>query len=275
MSSATRRSLLKIASLSAAALAGAGNFLHADQVVGQAQPVTSGPEKQTPANVMSIAAAPGDTFFVMGSPVAMAVETGGKGSLLSLTLGERGSPTIAPAQYGAMQQKSAQGAAALMGAQALFLSYRDGEVPVNDEIKFAVCDLIREYKPQIVVTHWKGSWHKDHRACYEIVQDAIFYAGLPGIVRERSAHDVRTLYFADNWEDAAGFVADTYLEITPVYDRWMKACSLFPMWRGETGFRYNDYYASRAAACGCLSQCSKAVCFMSPADERVRDLRRV
>jgi hypothetical protein len=142
MSSTTRRSLLKMASLSAAAFAGAGNFLHADQVVGQAQPVTSEPEKQTPA-------------------------------------------------------------------------------------------------------------------------------------KERPAHDVRTLYFADNWEDADGFVADTYLEVTPVYDRWMKACSLFPMWRGETGFRYNDYYASRAAACGCLSQCSKAVCFMSPADERVRDLRRV
>ncbi len=275
MSCATRRSVLKMAGMSAAVLSGAAEFLPAAQLPGQSRPETAGPEEKTGANVMAIAAHAGDAFFAMGAPVAVAAHSGGKGSLLSLTLGERGSPTIAPEQYGAMQRKAAQDAAALMGAEALFLQYPDGELPANDEIKLAVCDMIRQYRPLTVVTHWKGSWHKDHRACYDIVQDAIFYAGLSGIVRERPAHEVRTLYFADNWEDASGFVADTYLDITPVFERWMKACSLFPMWRGETGFRYDDYYGSRAVACGCLSHCSKAVCFMSPPDQRVRDMKSV
>lgn len=274
MFSSTRRNVLKLAGLSAAALSGGADFLHAAQVPGQAQPESAGPEEKA-ASVMAIAAHAGDTFFAMGAPVALAAQSGGKGFLLSLTLGEKGSPTIPPEQYGEMQRKASQGAAALMGAEALFLPYPDGEVPVNDEIKLAVCDMIRQYRPEIVVTHWKGSWHKDHRACYDIVQDAIFYAGLSGIVRARPAHNVKTLYFADNWEDASGFVADTYLDITPVFERWMQACSLFPMWRGETGFRYNDYYSSRAVACGCLSHCGKAVCFMTPADERVRNLRSV
>jgi len=47
--------------------------------------------------------------------------------------------------------------------------------------------------------------------------------------------------FADNWEDAAHYQPDLLLNITPVYDNWVKACALFPMWRGENGFRYNDY----------------------------------
>lgn len=225
------------------------------------------------SNIMSIAAHPGDTFFAMGAPVALTVDQGGRGSLLSLTLGERGSATIPHVQYGAMQRSAAQKAAAMMGAEALFLHYPDGEVPINDEAKFAVCDFIRQYKPDIVVTHWKGSWHKDHRACYEIVQDAIFYAALPSIARKLPAHAVGKLFFDDNWEDATGFVPDTYLDISPVFERWMDACAVFPMWRGENGFRYNDYYGSLAVARGCVANFKKAVALMSPPEQHLRHVR--
>jgi hypothetical protein len=41
------------------------------------------------------------------------------------------------------------------------------------------------------------------------------------------------------------------------------------MWRGETGFRYNDYYASRAVGQGCLSNFNRAVALMSAEGQRV------
>jgi hypothetical protein len=127
--------------------------------------------------------------------------------------------------------------------------------------------------PTSLVSHWKGSEHKDHQACYGIVQKAIFYAAISGFKGQSPAHSIRKLYFADNWEDARDFVPDTYLDITSVYDQWLKACGVFPMWRGETGFRYNDYYSSRAIECGCLSGTSKAVSLMSPPQQRVKHLR--
>src|SRR5580700_1542289 len=74
-------------------------------------------------------------------------------------------------------------------------------------------------------------------------------------------------------EDATGFVADTYVDITSVFDRWLNACGAFPMWRGETGFRYNDYYGSLAVARGCLSNFKHAVALMSPAEQRVQHVR--
>ena len=132
-----------------------------------------------------------------------------------------------------------------------------------------MCDVIRQYKPSAVITHWKGSWHKDHRACYEIVQDAVFYAGLPAVARKEPAHTVKKLYFASNWEDTVSLVADTYLEITPVFDAWLDACSTFPMWRGENGFRYADYYTSMAIAQGCLSNFPRAVALMCSEDQRL------
>jgi hypothetical protein len=78
-------------------------------------------------------------------------------------------------------------------------------------------------------------WHKDHRAFYDIVEDAIFYATLPTIVRKLPAHSIGKPFFGDNWEDATGFVPDTYPDITPAFGRWMDAGAVFPMKRVKMG----------------------------------------
>lgn len=271
VASTTRRDFLTLAAGGAVALSTTTEASHAGQLPGQA--IADGGQANDFKNVMAIAAHPGDVFFAMGAPVAVAAHLAGQGLLLSLSLGEKGSPTIAPEQYGAMQREASEKAAGIIGAKALFIPYPDGAIPVNQEAKFAVCDLIRQYKPSTIVTHWKGSWHKDHRACYDIVQDAMFYAALGAFARSEPAHVVKKLFFADNWEDATGFVAETYLDITPVCDHWLNACAAFPMWRGENGFRYNDYYSSRAIACGCLSQFKRAVALMSPEEQRVERVK--
>ncbi len=270
MPDSTRRDVLKKMGACGAALLLGTESLQAITMPGRPSSGTANTGEHTPSNTMSIAAHPGDAFFAMGAPVALAVHQGAEGSLLSLSLGEKGSATIPPQQYGAMQRAAAEKAASMMGATAEFLHYPDGEVPLNEEAKFAVCDFIRQHKPDIVVTHWKGSWHKDHRACYEIVQDAIFYAALPAIARKLPPHSVGKLFFDDNWEDATGFVPDTYLDISPVFERWMNACAVFPMWRGENGFRYDDYYGSLAVARGCVANFKKAVALMSPPEQQMR-----
>lgn len=225
-----------------------------------------------PSSIMAIAAHPGDGFFAMGAPVALQARAGAHAVFLSLTLGEKGSAAIPPAQYGQLQRQASDRAAQMLKTQTEFLEYPDGELPASEEAKFAVCDLIRKHKPMVVVTHWRGSWHKDHRACYEIVNDAVFYAGLPALARKDAPHTVTELFFADNWEDATGFSPDTYLDIAPVFEAWMQACGAFPMWRGETGFRYNDYYGSLAVARGCVSGYKKAVALMSAPEQRTRRL---
>lgn len=261
----TRRDFLALAGASATGLGA--------QVVGQ--PGVEHGRGGAPARVMAIAAHPGDAFFSMGAPVALAALQRGAGCFLSLSLGSRGSATIPASRYGPMQRDAAEQAAQKLQAQALFLDYEDGEIPANDAIRFAVCDKIREFQPSVIVTHWKGSWHKDHQACYAIVTDAIFYAGLPAITRAQPAHSADKIYYAWNWEDADGFHADSYLDITPVYDRWIEACALFPMWRGESGFRYVDYYQSCAVQTGCLCGARYAVALMSPQEQLVRHLQNL
>ena len=231
-----------------------------------------------PSTIMAIAAHPGDGFFTMGAAVAQHIHGGGRGVFLSLSLGERGHRTMAPKEYGPLQRAATEQAAGMLGAEAAFLAYPDGEIPFSDESSLAVCDLIRQHRPSVVVTHWCGSWHKDHQNCHAIVRDAIFYAGLPALSRagpagESRAHAVDKLYFAENWEDMTNFHADTYLDVSSVYDRWVEACAKFPMWRGETGFRYDDYYRSLAVARGCLGGFRYAVALMSSAEQRESRVR--
>jgi len=102
---------------------------------------------------------------------------------------------------------------------------------------------------------------------------AVFFAGLASLAREQPSHAVGKPFFAENWEDVTNFLPDTYLDISAVYNKWVKGCSVFPMWRGETGFRYNDFYQSLAVARGCLGGFQYAVALMSPPDERTERIR--
>ncbi len=228
-----------------------------------------------PSTLMAIAAHPGDTFFTMGGAIAAHVRQGGRGIFLSLTLGEKGNPSLAPEKYGELQRESSDRAAKMLGAENVLLTYPDAELPANDEVSLAVCDLIRKYKPTTVITHWSGSWHKDHQACHAVVRDAIFYAGLRALSRSEPSHTVNRLYFAENWEDMTNFQPDTYLDVTAAYDAWLAACEAFPMWRGETGFRYNDYYRSLAVMRGCLGGFRYAVALMSSAEQREQRVKSI
>lgn len=270
MQNPTRRAFLKELGAGTAALSAANE--ESNQLPGR--PTSpDGASITSPGGIMAIAAHPGDAFFTMGAAVALQVQLGARGVFVSLSLGERGSPAVPPDKYGLQQREASARAATLLGARMEFLNYRDGEIPGSEEAKFGVCDLIREYQPVVVMTHWRGSWHKDHQACHAIANDAIFYAGLPAIARKLPPHAPSRFFYAENWEDSEGFVPDTYLDVGPIFDRWAKACAVFPMWRGETGFRYNDYYMSLAVSRGCLSGNKHAVALMSAADQLTRRVR--
>jgi LmbE family N-acetylglucosaminyl deacetylase len=224
--------------------------------------------------LMAIAAHPGDAVFTMGAAIAQHVRSGGKGVFLSLTLGQKGAPADVPVErHGELQRAASEKAAQLLGAEFELLTYPDAEIPLKDQAALAVCDVLRKRRADTVITHWSGTWHKDHQNCHLLVRDAIFYAGLKTMETKDAPHAVRSLYYADNWEDADNFKPDTYLDVSAVCDKWLQACEFYPMWRGQTGFRYNDYYSSLAVMRGCLSGFSRAVALMTEMSERVNRVR--
>lgn len=67
--------------------------------------------------------------------------------LVHLTPGEKGHKTLAPEKYAEQKVEEGHRAAAVLGAKAIFLPHKDAELPVNDEMKYALADLIRAETP--------------------------------------------------------------------------------------------------------------------------------
>lgn len=213
--------------------------------------------------LMVIGAHAGDAENMAGAAVLKHTRAGHEAMIVHMTLGEAGHPVLRPEVYAGQRQREVQEAARLMAAKVIWLPYRDGELPATDEVKLQVCDLIRQERPAVILTHWRGSLHKDHVATHEIVRDAIFYAALPAIERPWPVHRVRSVYFPENWEDAEGWRADIYLDVSEVWNDYLQVLRSHELMRGGiSSFRYFEYYDALGATRGCLGGYTKAVALM-------------
>lgn len=217
-------------------------------------------------DILAIGGHAGDAEISCGLALCHHVNQGKTVAMLHMTPGEKGHPKMTPESYAELKHTEAEYAAKAIGAQVYFLPYFDGELPVNDEVKFAVCDVIRECRPSVILTHWMKSIHKDHINTALNIGDAQFYAGIEGFKRDRPHHWAGTLYYAENWEDREDFVPELYVEITPEDIKfWENMVEKYALFRGEVvKFPYVDYYRSLARVRGAEVGFEYATAFMLP-----------
>ena len=221
----------------------------------------------TTQHIMVVSAHCGDAEVMAGGIVAKYTAHGHKASIVHLTPGEKGNRKKPPHEYAEQKREEARAAGEVLGADVHFLPYRDGELPESDEVKLALCDIIREVRPTVILTHWKESIHKDHALTSRIAEDARFYAAVPAFERERPAHGAWGFFYCENWEDPFGYHPDIYVDITDVFDTYVRAMEQYELFRGGiSSFRYIDYYKALAVTRGCLAGCTYAQTLMRPRD---------
>ncbi|WP_027625447.1 PIG-L deacetylase family protein [Clostridium lundense] len=212
-------------------------------------------------HIMAIGAHAGDMDLTCGGILAKYAMEGHRVTLVHMTPGEKGHPILNDEEYAKQKLEEAKEFADKIGAEALMLPYRDGELEDTDEVKFHVCDIIRQYKPDILITHWKNSMHKDHAATYRIVQDAYFYAGIKSFNRDLPEHSVSGLYFAENWEDPYDFKPYVYIDISSAYDKWIEAIKSYEFVSNSPYFKYLEYYSALSVVRGAECRKDKAEAF--------------
>lgn len=206
--------------------------------------------------IMAVGAHAGDMELTCGGVLTQYAQEGNIVKYVHMTPGEKGHPTLTDDAYREQKIREAKKCAEMMGAEAVVLNYKDGELPDTDEVKFQVCDLIREFKPDILITHWKNSMHKDHAATYRIVNDAYYYAAIKSFKRELPEHNVQGFYFAENWEDPYDFKPYVYMGINEkAYNTWIEAIKVYEFAAKSPYFKYVDYYSALSVVRG--AQCRK------------------
>lgn len=218
-----------------------------------------------PENMMVVGAHISDAENMAGAAMLKHKRAGWDITIVHVTAGEKGHPTLTPDEYLKMRLEDARASAEFIGANVEILPYRDAELQVTDEATWLVADLIRKYRPSVLLTHWRGSFHQDHNYTYDIVRGALFKAGLPAFKREYPAHYPGTVLYAENWEDMEGYSADIYLDVTDVFDDYLKLLKTHALMRERySSFRYYDYYQALGQTRGALGGFGKAVTFMRP-----------
>lgn len=202
--------------------------------------------------VLTLGAHAADQELAAGMQIAKYTAAGHHVTILSLTPGEKGHPRLSAEEYAEQKIAEAQRCAQELGAESIVLGHEDALLTATPEIKLEVADIIRDIKPDVLITHWKHSIHQDHEAAHVIALDAAFYAGLRTITRARRSHRIGHILYSENWEDMDGFEPDLYIETTGVFERYREALASFALWRGETGWPYADYYSSLARLRACL-----------------------
>eukprot|EP01105_Mastigella_eilhardi_P023160 TRINITY_DN5796_c0_g1_i1.p1 TRINITY_DN5796_c0_g1~~TRINITY_DN5796_c0_g1_i1.p1 ORF type:complete len:575 (+),score=143.66 TRINITY_DN5796_c0_g1_i1:49-1773(+) len=224
-------------------------------------------------HVLVIGAHIGDAEISGGLVATKYARAGHRVTMLHMTAGEKGNPKMDDQVYRKQRIQEAQAAASIMGAeQCIVLDYKDGELQAEQATYDVLCAKIRELKPDVILTHWRGSFHRDHRATYQSVMEGAFLAALPGIKTSgQPAHLVRGLYYLENWEDLEDYQPDLWLPLDDdTMAQWVRACEAHQLLRGEVSFPYLQYYRGLAAKRGAEVSAKYAVTVSLPPISRKR-----
>jgi len=206
-----------------------------------------------------------DAEVIAGPLAFVAASNGCAVTFLHLTMGEQGHRCLSTQHYAQQKKEEASLFADRLGIKWATLDLPDAFLVSDDQSAMATARIIRETRPEVVITHWHGSWHKDHRAASEITRNAVFFASLPTLDLGPAAHSPNLLLFGENWEDDENFNPTHLVDVTPGFEPWREASLKYELARGLSSFPYMDYYSSLYRLRGCLrgTQYAQAFATMS------------
>lgn len=167
-------------------------------------------------DILVIAAHPDDAEVAIGGTLIKHIKEGRKVGIVDLTCGELG--TRGSAEIRLNESEEASRILGLHYRSNLHL--RDCFFRITEENILKVVQLIRRYKPEILIANPQTDRHPDHGRASDLVKEAVFTSRLAKIRtidstgKNQEAWDVKKLFY---------YIQDTYLEpdilldITPFY----------------------------------------------------------
>lgn len=157
---------------------------------------------------------PDDAELGMGGTLALHSQTGLRTAIVDLTRGEMGSNGTP-----AMRIAEGEQAARILGcAFRTNLGLPDrGLDPRDPEQLLRVVNAIRSLRPRTVAVNWGEDRHPDHRSACQLVEEAVFTAGLRRYETEFDPYrpESQLVYYFINDDCEPSFVVD----ITQVYPK--------------------------------------------------------
>ncbi len=129
--------------------------------------------------ILAIHAHPDDLEFLAAGTLAMLARAGHEITMATMTPGDCGSAEFDPEETARRRRGEAGAAAGLIGAQYVCAEFRDLAIFNDDASRRRVTELIRQARPQLVLTASPVDYHTDHEFTSMLVRDACFACSAP------------------------------------------------------------------------------------------------
>ena len=169
-----------------------------------------------PLKLLILGAHPDDAEYHAGGLASIYCEQGHQVRMVSLTNGQAGHHQRPPDQLSEIRRLEAAAAGRVIGAEYITWDIPDGELVADLDTRHRVIREIRNFGPDLVLTHRPCDYHPDHRATGQLVQDASYLVTVPNILRDTPAlrRDPVVAYLPDLFIKPCPMVADIVLDVT-------------------------------------------------------------
>ncbi|HLF94537.1 MAG TPA: PIG-L deacetylase family protein [Planctomycetota bacterium] len=129
--------------------------------------------------VLAVMAHPDDIEITCAGTLALLKQAGWGVHLATMTAGDLGSMTRSRPEISEVRKGEAARSAEILGAGYTCLGFDDLTVIYDAASKRRVCGLLREVRPDMVITHSADDYMSDHTETPKIVREAAFASTIP------------------------------------------------------------------------------------------------
>jgi LmbE family N-acetylglucosaminyl deacetylase len=169
-----------------------------------------------PLRLLILGAHPDDAEYHAGGLAALYRRAGHEVKMVSLTDGSAGHHETPRAALAAIRREEAASAGRVIGARYDVWEFPDGELLPTLDVRRRIIREIRNFAPDLLLTHRVYDYHPDHRAVGQAVQDACFLVRVPHVVPDTPPlpRDPVVAYLPDLFTRPCPMTPDVALDIS-------------------------------------------------------------
>ncbi|MDE0314590.1 MAG: PIG-L family deacetylase [Candidatus Poribacteria bacterium] len=171
--------------------------------------------------VLIFGAHPDDCDIKAGGIAALYVQKGHHVKFVSVTNGDAGHHEMGGGPLAQRRNAEAQAASEIIGIEYELLDNHDGELMPTLENRYQIIRTIREFRPDLIMTHRPNDYHPDHRYTSMLVQDAAYMVTVPNIcaLTPHLEKNPVIVYLSDGFMKPIPFSPDVVVGIDTVVEQ--------------------------------------------------------
>jgi LmbE family N-acetylglucosaminyl deacetylase len=164
--------------------------------------------------LLAVVAHPDDAELLCVGTLARARKDGAEIGVCVLCRGDKGQPAERIANLAAVRRREMQAAAKRLGAKLFRGTFADGTLSDTAAGRRRLVDVFRAFRPTLVLAHFPGDYHPDHRAASQLAEAATWFASSHGQVTKQPPLETPPALWWMDCIQGHGFEPSLYVDIS-------------------------------------------------------------